>query len=80
MKKRIKRIDKGLFIPIKVLEEAGIEEKDVILEVRESEIRILPGKIIGLQKPLTKNSSIWNSIGIGEADFNGREHDAGIYE
>ncbi len=80
MKKSIKRIDTGLFIPVKVLEEAGIEKKEVILEVREKEIRILPDKIIALKKPLTETSSIWKSIGIGEVDFNGREHDAGIYE
>lgn len=80
VKKKIQRIDSGLFIPLKVLEEAGIEKKEVLLEMREKEIRILPGKIVKLENPLSKNSSIWNSVGIGEADFNGREHDAGIYD
>jgi len=80
MRKKTERINSGLFIPLKVLEEAGIQKKEVVLEVREKEIRILPGKIVGLENPLSKKSPIWNSVGIGEADFNGREHDAGIYD
>ena len=84
MKKKIQRIDSDSSILGKVLEkmleEAGIEKEEVILEVREREIRILPGKIIEFDKPLSKSSPIWHSVGIGEADFNGRDHDAGIYE
>jgi len=80
MKKEIQRINSGVFISSKELEEAGLGKGKVLLEFREKEIRILPGKIIEIEKPLSKNSSIWNSVGIGEADFNGREHDAGIYE
>jgi hypothetical protein len=80
MKKKIQGTDADLTIPRKVLEEAGIERKEVILEMREGEIRIFPGKIIEFKKPLSRNSPIWNSVGIGETDFNGRDHDAGIYE
>ncbi len=79
-RKLIKQIDSGVFIPLKILHEVGLDKREIELELHEYEIRILPTAKINIERPFTKDASLWSCVGIGETNFNGRDHDTELYK
>jgi hypothetical protein len=72
----------GIFIPDSILKEAGIENKEVEIEISEHQIRIFPANPIVQERKgsIPPDSPFWSFIGsIKKPDVHGRDHDQYLY-
>ncbi|HOW03718.1 hypothetical protein [Methanospirillum hungatei] len=76
-------IGTGIFIPDSLLKEAGIDNKEVEIEISEHQIKITPVNPIAQEKKgfIPPDSPFWTFIGsIKTPNVNGRDHDKYLYD